>query len=477
MINANNNTPASDRKKYMDVFGGKNNQDKDKSETTKVETPPQQNKMNLNQPKNLEEKINNKKIEPKNNPVNPVKKPKKIFGLDKKSVIAVASIALFFMFSMAGVLISLQQRMNPDQVAVPTAPKSKPAAAEIIETPDSGSCSLAFNIPEPSPSPTPSVSPSVSPSPSPTPSVSPSPSPDIYDCNTTCETDEQCQTANADYICSTEYNDLCRLDSNPESEICEPRENEYACNVSCETDEQCQTADSDYICSTEYDNNCRLDTNPSAENCQPEVSPSPSPSPTPTPTPSPSPSPVTYDCNSDCETNEQCESANADYTCSSTYGDKCRLDSNPASETCDTKPEEYACNSDCETNEQCETASSDYICYQDNCRLDSNPSAQNCQPTTYEPPVIGCNDTCVNNADCPNSEHICYNNACRLATNPSSSTCSIAQTTTYQTPVQTKGGQPALPAELPQSGSNAILDWLKAGLGVMGIGAVLLLLL
>ena len=335
----------------MDVFGGA---------STQNNNPKPQNKPLPISPKQTTDK-------PKNNLINPVKKTKKIFGLDAKSVVAVVSIALFFVFSMAGVLISLQQRMNPEEVASPTAPKSKPAAAEIVNPPTNTSCSLSFNILEPSPSPTPT----------PTPSVSPSPSP------------------------------------------------------------------------------------------------SPTPTPTPSVSPSPTPSPTTYDCNSDCETNEQCESANADYICSTTYNNKCRLDSNPESETCDAKPEEYACNSTCTTNEQCQTASNDYICYQNNCRLDSNPSAENCQPSNYTPPVIGCNDACVNNADCDNPEHICYNNACRLATNPTSSTCSIAQTPIYQ---PTKG-QPTLPEKLPQSGSNAILDWFKAGLGVMGIGAVLLLLL
>ena len=303
------------------------------------------------------------------------KKAKTMFGLEKKSVMAVAGIALFFMLSMAGVLVALRQQMAPEKVAVPTAPKSKPAAAEIITpSPAAGACTLSFYVSGSSPSPSPS--PSVSPSPSP--SVSPSPSPSV------------------------------------------------------------------------------------------------SPSPSPSVSPSPSPSPPTYACDSSCETNAQCESANADYICSTDYGDKCRLDSNPASAECQVKENEYACDSGCETNEQCESASSNYICYQNNCRLDSNPSASNCQPVEYKPPVIGCNDSCVNNGDCSNSEQICYNNACRLATNPSSSTCSEAQTVTYQAP---KGEQPSLPAELPQSGSNAILDWLKAGLGVLGIGAVLLLLL
>ena len=230
----------------------------------------------------------------------------------------------------------------------------------------------------------------------------------------------------------------------------------------------------------------------------PSVSPSPSPSPTPSPTPSPSPSPSptpsptpsvspspspsvsptpspspTYLCDYYCDSDSQCQTANADYVCSAEYGNKCRLNDNPESAECQPKSQEYACNSGCESNEQCQSASSSYICYQNNCRLDSNPSADNCQPDSYVAVVVGCNDTCESNGDCSNSEQICYNNACRLATNPTSSTCSAPQTA-YQS---TKGEQPVLPAELPESGSNILLDWLKAGIGVLGIGAVLLLLL
>lgn len=364
----------------MDIFGGKNVPTPDP-----VTPDPVQNKKSTKVAPDQKDqfmpanKITNKPTKPAATSTPPIRKseskPKKIFGLEKRSVVAVASIALFFMLSMAGVLVALRQQMAPEKVAAPTAPKSKPAAAVIIEPPAQTSCTLSFNIPEASPSPSPSVSPSPSPSvsPSPSPSVSPSPSPSV----------------------------------------------------------------------------------------------SPSPSPSVSPSPSPSPTPPTYVCNSDCTANAQCESANADYICSTTYGDKCRLDSNPSSAKCETKTNEYACDSSCETNAQCQTASSNYICYNNNCRLDSNPSASNCQPGTTT--VIGCNDSCVDNSDCSSSDQICYNNACRLATNPTSSTCSIT--------TATKGGQPSLPVELPESGSNIIFDWLKAGLGVIGIGAVLLLLL
>lgn len=184
-----------------------------------------------------------------------------------------------------------------------------------------------------------------------------------------------------------------------------------------------------------------------------------------------------YDCDVSCDNDEQCQEANADYTCSTAEGDVCRLESNPSDENCEPKEKEYACNSSCESNAECQTANSSYICYNDLCRLDVNPTASNCQPDEEEEdPAIGCNDTCVSNADCDNSAHICYNTQCRLATNPESETCSPAgggTTTTTGTTTQ----QPELPTELPETGAQDILNWLKAGAGVLGIGTVLLLLL
>lgn len=71
-------------------------------------------------------------------------KPKKIWGLEARSVKAVAGLTLFFVLSMVGVLIALRQRLQPEKVAVPTAPKSTPAAAV---KPSDGSCTLSFTVP------------------------------------------------------------------------------------------------------------------------------------------------------------------------------------------------------------------------------------------------------------------------------------------------------------------------------------------
>ncbi|MBP7768767.1 hypothetical protein KA082_02975, partial [Candidatus Woesebacteria bacterium] len=123
------------------------------------------------------------------------------------------------------------------------------------------------------------------------------------------------------------------------------------------------------------------------------------------------------------------------------------------------------------------------------CRLTSNTASSTCQPaTTPTPtptpgtptptptPVVGCNDTCSANADCSNSAHICYSNQCRLADNVESETCSSPTPEVTPTPVMI-AEQPALPEELPQTGPSDWINWLKAGLVTLGIGATLLLLL
>jgi hypothetical protein len=67
---------------------------------------------------------------------------------------------------------------------------------------------------------------------------------------------------------------------------------EYTCDSPCETDEQCQTADSNYIC---YDvtGTCRLQDYEDEEDCLPPgATPTPTPSPTPTPAPGATPTPT-----------------------------------------------------------------------------------------------------------------------------------------------------------------------------------------
>ena len=188
-----------------------------------------------------------------------------------------------------------------------------------------------------------------------------------------------------------------------------------------------------------------------------------------------------YACNSDCSTTEQCQTANADYICSADNNNRCRLNDNVSSETC--QPKTFACNSSCGTDADCRSVNTNYSCVAttdgDRCRLSTNQTATNCLPATSTPtptPTVGCNQSCTNNADCTNPDHICYNtgsaNVCRLAADVNSTTCTTTSTTIASTAVPT-----AAPAELPQSGPESWATWLKTGLVVIGIGAMLLLLI
>jgi fimbrial isopeptide formation D2 family protein len=198
---------------------------------------------------------------------------------------------------------------------------------------------------------------------------------------------------------------------------------------------------------------------------------------------------VPYQCNSTCTTDSQCVTANSGYVCSTDAGNKCRVASNQGSETCQGTTPEYSCNSSCENDTQCKTRDSNYVCAPtsegNRCRHKDYSTRASCDapPSTATPtptPAIGCNDRCTSNADCSNPSHICYTTGdgsqlCRLDTNPASNTCSNPATPgTPTTPVAT---QPNLPEELPQTGPEDWVNWLKAGLITLGVGAALLLLL
>ncbi len=82
--------------------------------------------------------------------------------------------------------------------------------------------------------------------------------------------------------------------------------------------------------------------------------------------------------------------------------------------------------------------------------------------------TVGCNDVCQANADCANISHICYNGQCRLDVNPTDAQCKLPSgETTIVRPV-------VVPTE---SGPADWINYVKAGLGALGIGALLLLLL
>lgn len=82
--------------------------------------------------------------------------------------------------------------------------------------------------------------------------------------------------------------------------------------------------------------------------------------------------------------------------------------------------------------------------------------------------TVGCNESCDANADCSNISHICYNGQCRLDVNPTDAQCKLPNgETTIVRPV-------AVPTE---SGPADWANYVKAGLGALGLGALLLLLL
>ncbi len=79
-----------------------------------------------------------------------------------------------------------------------------------------------------------------------------------------------------------------------------------------------------------------------------------------------------------------------------------------------------------------------------------------------------CNESCQANADCSNLSHICYNGQCRLDVNPTDAQCKLPNGETVI----------VRPVEVPtQSGPANWLNYVKAGLGTLGLGALLLLLL
>jgi len=82
-----------------------------------------------------------------------------------------------------------------------------------------------------------------------------------------------------------------------------------------------------------------------------------------------------------------------------------------------------------------------------------------------------CNDSCSVNSDCANISHICYNGRCRLDVNPENEYCQLPS---GETQVER---QARIPQELPKSGFKDWANYLKAGIGVIGAGLLMLLLL
>jgi len=93
-----------------------------------------------------------------------------------------------------------------------------------------------------------------------------------------------------------------------------------------------------------------------------------------------------------------------------------------------------------------------------------------------------CGQSCVTDENCQNPAHTCSSGSCKLGSNPISASC---KTPSGSTQIQWDDTQPSreyspyaeLSGETPQSGPE---DWLRygwLGIGVLGIGATLLLFL
>ncbi len=284
-------------------------------------------------------------------------------------------------------------------------------------------------------------------------------------CNSVCSptTEKTDSLLPSDDIC-TKQNPLwscdptssrCRLTANPTSVSCDAAP--LVCNSSCDPNAKtdlCTAANDKWYCDPTA-KACRFKTNPTSTSCQPPVG--------------------TVACNQACTSNTQCTSTNANYTCDST-SKTCRLISNPTSTTCEPVPPK--CNEACSTNAECEKGDPDHYCdaTTKTCRLKTNPSSTTCSDPVATPtptPAPGCNNTCVTNADCSNTNHICATTEdgtlkCRLSNYTSSNTCTLPTTST---------AQPTLPPALPQTGPEDWMNWLKAGLVTLGLGAALFLLL
>jgi hypothetical protein len=383
--------------------------------------------------------------------------PKKLFGMDSRSIATVVGLTGFFIIAMAGVVISLRTRFGPQDFS-PTAPERPSADIEQV-----ANCSLTFNVAPPAT--------------------------DIS-CDKTSYQDELANGAGSYQLLTeqtvfepgevvvfsfeltnnsdvdaviTAQDDLSQLsddasfsytfldsdcagsafDSSTETLTCTTPSLAPGASETFTFRIQLGNAVTDGVVLTNVLNITSTITTTSGEQTLEEscevavtvsetpVSPSPSPSPSPTPeiSPTPSPTPAAY-CNEACITNADCTNNN-------------------------------------------------HVCYNGACRDVNYPTSPTCTPPLVTPtpvpsptPVAYCNEYCVTNADCTNGDHICHNSQCRNANYPTSANCYPPQVAT--TPGQP---QPQLPNELPVAGSEGFENWIKAGLGVLGIGALLLLLL
>jgi hypothetical protein len=84
--------------------------------------------------------------------------------------------------------------------------------------------------------------------------------------------------------------------------------------------------------------------------------------------------------------------------------------------------------------------------------------------------MIDCNSICYSDSECAQIGLICYQGRCRLAANPEDQYCRLPAS-------EVMVEQPVTPEALPVAGPEDWLKYLKIGLSVLGIGALLFLLI
>lgn len=244
----------------------------------------------------------------------------------------------------------------------------------------------------------------------------------VISCNSTCDENADCSgISGGNHICydaGGSTGKVCRLAENPTNNSCEPEEDEPVCNDRCTANSDCSENHICYDAGGSTGKVCRLGTYPTQTSCQPPQDDEPV-------------------CNDRCEQNSDCDENHICYNAGGSTGKVCRLPSNPSNTSC---------------------------------RPSGSPTPTP-SPTPSPTPAIGCNDKCATNADCEGINHICVStadgNKCRLESYPNSTTCTAPMAST----------QPELPTELPQTGPADWVNWLKAGLVTLGVGAALFLLL
>lgn len=158
----------------------------------------------------------------------------------------------------------------------------------------------------------------------------------------------------------------------------------------------------------------------------------------------------TLACNQSCTSHAQCQ---LNQVC---YQNRCRLSTNPTSDTCVNPPDmgiHRTCNQYCADTNECAAG---YTCWYNQCRLPSYVDSPTCTvPTTYviERIRLNCNRVCDSNSQCGVNLR-CYDGFCRSATNPLSPTCS-GQRVVIVDNEPGKGEEMPEPFTLPSPSSSA----------------------